>query len=666
MDFARWQRYRKIFPVVMSMLLVVMLFTGCSGNSDLNSQGNSPEQANQSEEGNSFKAGVYTAEAKGNNGAVKVEVAFSEAEITSVKVIEHSETQGLGDTALEQISKEIVDGQTLAIDAVSGASNSTQAILTAVEDCVKQAGGDVALLMVAKDKPDLSGQVEKLSTDVVVIGAGGSGSAAAVQAAELGAKVILLEKNAQPGGTTAMGGGLFGADSKLMRELGEEPVDTDALFEDWMKEMVWKADANLIRRYLALSGTTVDWLIERGFELHKVGAVQKTHEAYHGYHKYDPWPPTEMFKKLLSGLDEHDGQILYETPAQKLIIDSSGAVTGVIAKKKDGSTLEITAKSVVIASGGFVGDTEWVSETLDGVTVASGGLTSNVGDGIKMAWEIGAAHRGDNVHLAHVTKIPGDLSAFGDTATLANSSLAYLAINPWVNASGVRFANEDIVQDRAYTTNAVISQGNYVYAVFSQSMLDTLEAKGAAALGLQEKVSMGPISELTPMETGWTNLNAMVEELIKQGFAFKGDSFKELAEKAGMDAEKFTKNMEKYDGDAKAGKDSVFGKRKEHMVALGDGPYYAIRVNPTNLSTLGGIRINEDMQVVASDPNNYAPIPNLYAAGADVGGLYSDHYVLLEGGAQGWAYNSGRMAGASAASNAMGQLFILPGLESFY
>lgn len=91
-----------------------------------------------------------------------------------------------------------------------------------------------------------------------------------------------------------------------------------------------------------------------------------------------------------------------------------------------------------------------------------------------------------------------------------------------------------------------------------------------------------------------------------------------------------------------------------------------LRVEPTNLSTLGGIRINEDMQVVPSDPNQNAPIPNLHAARAEVGGLYSDHYVLLEGDEQGWAYNSGRMAGANAASNALGQLFILPGLESFY
>lgn len=510
-------------------------------------------------------------------------------------------------------------------------------------------------------EPDESSELvatEKMTADVVVIGAGGAGSSAAVTAAEAGAEVILLDKNAQPGGTTAMGGGLFGADSALMKERGEKPVDTDALFQDWMKEMVWKADANLVRKYLDLSHTTVDWLLDRGFDLEKVDPVQQTHTTYHGYHKYNNNSPSETvgyFKKMLAGFEEQGGQVLYETPAKGLIMDSEGAVLGVLAEKKDGTTIEISAKSVIIATGGFVADEAWVAETLDGVFVASAGLLSNTGDGIKMAWDAGAAKRGEDVHLLHVTKVPGDLSSFEDTAWLANTSLAYLPITPWVNASGVRFANEDLIYDRALTTNAVVAQGNFIYTILSQAMVDTLEEKGAAAVGMNENVAMGPIEEVAPMNSPWTNLNAMLEELINQDVVFKGDSFEELAENAGMDPGKLASTMAKYNADAKAGKDAIFGKRKEHMVALEEGPYYAVKVIPTNLCTLGGIRVNEDLQVVKNDPNNYEPIPNLYAAGADAGGLYSSHYVLLEGGAQGWAYNSGRLAGASAVANALGK-----------
>ncbi|NLM97450.1 MAG: FAD-dependent oxidoreductase [Halanaerobiaceae bacterium] len=601
----------------------------------------------------SYKAGTYTAEAKGFNGNVKVKVVLNNDEIVSVEILEHNETEAIGGNAMEAIADRIVKEQSLAIDAVSGATISCKAVLAAVEECIKKAGGNVAALKEKKDDQS-NVNIVKMSTDVVVVGAGGAGSSAAVTAQEYGAKVVLLEKNAVPGGTTAMGGGLFGANSSLMEENGEEPIDIDALFQDWMKEMAWKADANLIRKFLELSTTTIDWLIDHGFEIHKSPPIQQTHDAYHGYHKYDDFTKTtQHFIKMLEDFEEKGGQVFYETPARKLIVDESGAVVGVIAEKKDGTILEISAKSVVIATGGFVGAEEWVQETLGGVFVEGAGLVSNVGDGIKMAWEIGAAHRGENVHLLHVTKIPGDLSMYPATSRLVNSSLAYLPINPWVNAAGERFANEDIIYDRALTTNAVVAQGNFVYTVFSQNMLDTLEEKGAAALGMQDKVAMGPIEELTPMNAPWTNLNAMVNELIKQGVAFKGDTYQELARNAGMDVDKFVKSMKRYNEDAEKGKDTLFGKRKEHMVPLGDGPYYAFKVVPTNLCTLGGIRVNSDLQVVRNDPDSYKPIPNLYAAGADAGGLYSDHYVLLEGGAMSWAYNSGRLAGASAASNAL-------------
>lgn len=631
---------RKVLVISLCMLFVmVTMISGCTQKSST-----------------SFNAGSYTAQVQGNNGLIEVEVTFSETAITDINIVSHSETKGLGDVALEIIKKAVIEGQTLAVDAVSGATNASNAMLAAVEECVNQAGGDVEALKVVSEKAG-EGKIKKIETDVVVIGAGAAGSSAAVTAVENGAEVILLEKNANPGGTTSMGGGLFGAYSSLMEEHEEEAVDTQALLKDWMKEMVWKADANLVRKYLDLSSTTIDWLISYGFELHKVDAVQQTHDTYHGYHKYNDFTKTtEKFINFIqTGVVDKGSQVFYETPAKNLMKDDDGNIVGVIATMKDGTTLEITAKSVVIATGGFVGDEEWVAETLDGVHVATAGLGSNVGDGIKMAWDAGAAKRGQNVHLAHVTKVPGDLSTFPDTALFANTSLAYLPTVPWVNMTGARFADEDIIYDRAWTTNAIIAQGNFVYTIISQSMLDALETSGAAAIGMEEAVTMGPMPEVGPMKTGWTNLNAMVEELVNQEEAFKGATYEELAKAAGMDVDKFVENMKLYNNDAKAGVDSVFGKREGHMFPLGDGPYYAIKVIPTNLCTLGGIRVNENLQVVKADPENYDPITNLYAAGADVGGLYSDHYVLLEGGAQGWAYNSGRLAGAEAASNALGK-----------
>lgn len=125
------QKVHKAIVLALSLVLIMtILLTGCG----------------QTGSKGKYKAGTYTAQAQGNNGLVKVEVTVSDSAITAVKVVEHSETVGIGDIALDRIAKSIVDKQTLKIDTVSGATNSSRAILAAVEDCITQAGGDVTEL----------------------------------------------------------------------------------------------------------------------------------------------------------------------------------------------------------------------------------------------------------------------------------------------------------------------------------------------------------------------------------------------------------------------------------------------------------------------------------------------------------------------------------------
>ena len=162
-------------------LLMSLTLVGCQTN-----ETESPTDAK-----NLYEAGIYTGTAMGNNGEIKVEVEFSETEILSVTVVEHHETEGLAAPAIERIPSGIVENQTLAVDTVSGATNVSNGILDAVADCVTQAGGDVESLKV-KEESTTNAQVEEITTDVVVVGAGASGSAAAVAASEAGANVILL------------------------------------------------------------------------------------------------------------------------------------------------------------------------------------------------------------------------------------------------------------------------------------------------------------------------------------------------------------------------------------------------------------------------------------------------------------------------------------------
>lgn len=664
---------KKVLAVLLSLILVFSL-TGCQDKKSQEEKKTDPkatEEASEEEEGKgavnteslSFKAGTYTGEAKGKNGIIKVEVTVTENSIESIKTVESSETEGLGDKAIESLTGEVVNNQSLGVDGVSGATVTSDAFLEAVEAALSQAGGNMEALKSDVVKEN-EGKTVELAADVVVIGAGGAGVAAAVTSAENGAKVIVLEKTAIAGGTTANGGGFFAADSRKARALGDEPIDTNLIFQKWMEEMDWLADATLVKQFLDLSLTTADWLEDHGVVFHKTEtAVQQSHEeGTNGYHKYDDYTKTseQLGAMLQKIVEDNKAEVYYETPAESLIVED-GKVTGVTAAAKDGSVLRITAKSVIIASGGFVGNSEMVKEALNGVSVNAAGYNSNVGDGINMAMDAGAAARGLSAMVAHTFKVEGNGNIEGDYEFMelyqATSSVAYVPIIPWVNAQGVRFANEDIVYDRALSSNSVISQGDHAYFLYNEKLLKTLEEKGARAAGMRDKIAMGPMPEITPMDHGWSKLTEIVGKMVDGGYVVKADTIEELAGKLSMDPTNLTKTMERYNKDAQAGVDTLYGKDGKHMYQMSEGPYYAFKVSVNNLCTVGGIRINSGFEVVKNDPENgYTSIPNLYAAGADTGGLYSDHYAhTIEGAAQGWAYNSGRLAGAAATGNALGK-----------
>ncbi|WP_028972523.1 FAD-dependent oxidoreductase [Spirochaeta cellobiosiphila] len=611
----------------------------------------------------SFKPGTYTGEGEGHNGPIKVEVTVDDKKITDVKILEHSETDGIADAALSRIPKAVVDTQSIAVDTVSGATMVSNGILDAIKAALLNAGAKDEQLgrdVVKKNE----GEIKELQTDIVVIGAGGSGTAAAVTAAEHGAKVIVLEKTAIPGGTTANGGGFFAADSEKARELGQKPLNIDLIFDKYMEEMDWKADANLVKQFLELSTTTADWLQAHGVVFHKMEeAVQQSHtEGTNGYHKYDDFTKTkDQLGAMLDTIKSNNAAlILYETPAKELMVED-GIVKGVIAKAHDGTTYKINAKSVIIASGGFVGNSEMVSKALGGPHVKSIGYDTNVGDGINMAVDLGAATRGMEAMVLHTFSVDGANKVTGDfdhplAKTYATSAIAYTPIIPWLNPGGFRYANEDIVYDRALSTNALVSQGDYAWFLYNESLLNTLEQKGASAAGMNEPIAMGPIHELTPIHSGWPNLTEIVDQMVEAGDVKKADTLDELAKETGMDPVALKETMAKYNSDAKNKKDSQYGKLGQHMYDLSSGPYYAFKIRPNNLCTVGGVRINANLQVVLNDPDQgYTPIKNLYAAGADAGAIYSDHYAhTIEGAAQGWAYNSGRLAGARATENALG------------
>ncbi|WP_326907168.1 FAD-dependent oxidoreductase [Sedimentibacter sp. MB31-C6] len=653
--------FTKTLMLSLSMLLVFsMILSGCVPK-ETSKEGQ--EQANEEIKDESiFTPGIYEGEAAGFNGPIKVKVTVDVDKITDIEVVSHSETENIATNAITEIPNSIIEFQSVAVDSISGATGASNGIKEAVKAALLSAGASEEQITKEVIKEIVTGEKE-LEADVVIVGAGGSGVAAAVTAAENGAKVIVLEKAAIPGGTTANGGGFFAADSEQARKLGHEKLDTDMIFEMWMNEMDWKADANLVRQFLDLSHTTADWLEERGVIFHKMDvAVQQSHaEGTNGYHKYDDYTKTsEQLGAMLDRIVQENGaEVYFETPANELIA-KDGVVTGVIAKGKDGTTYKVNADSVILASGGFVGNDEMVKEALNGVSVNASGYNTNVGDGINMALSQGAATRSMEAMVLHTFNVAGGSKIQGDYEFMdlyqATNSVAYMPIIPWLDAHGFRYANEGIVYDRALSTNALVAQGSYGWFIYNEELLNTLENEGAAAAGMKENIAMGPMPDITPLHKGWNKLTEIVGKMVDNGDVKKADDLAGLAELTGMDPEILQVTMDKYNEDARNSVDTMYGKDGELMYEMSSGPYYAFQITPNNLCTVGGARINANFQVVLDDAKNgYTPIKNLYAAGADAGGLYSDHYAhTIEGAAQSWAYNSGRLVGARATENSLG------------
>ena len=339
-----------------------------------------------------YKEGVYTAQAKGNNGDVKVEVEFSPDAIVKVTVTDHQETPGLSDPAIEKIPQRIVDGQTLNVDAVSGATNTSNAILEAVADCVTQAGGDAEGLKAKEAQSNTA--VEEMDADVVVVGGGASGSGAALAAAGKGAKVVLLEKAAGVSGAGTMAGVMFADHSSLQKEAGKE-VDTQWLYDQYITDSNYNANAALVTKVISESSATVEWLMENGVRLTLLDAgygAQYNHKGMpttaHGYADGG----SAAIQTLHQRIEELGGQVLYETPGEELLFDAQGKVAGVAARKADGTTLNIHAKSVILATGGFGGNKEMMEEYFGG-KAGTGLVGTATGDGLKMAamWPSGSA-----------------------------------------------------------------------------------------------------------------------------------------------------------------------------------------------------------------------------------------------------------------------------------
>lgn len=464
-----------------------------------------------------------------------------------------------------------------------------------------------------------------MDVDIVVVGAGGSGTAAAYAAAQAGAKsVVILEKQPGVGGTANNAEGIFAAGSRMQLENSVD-LPTDEAFQLIMNYSHWRANARLVRAFVDKTADTVEWLQKAGVGFE--GLTSNYPNGLRSWHIFDG-RGASMIKILQAQFPKMNITLLKETPGQKLIMKNGKAV-GVMAEDAEGETLQINSKAVIVATGGFLNNKEMLKKYTRYADVTPVGNIGKTGDGVNMMIEAGAATEGLEVMQSYRPGIPGEPT---DSHLAAPGRQPYL----WVNVQGERFCDEMVIFQWPFAGNCLEREGGMVWTVFDSNTKDYMINHGLD-VGVGVMVPIG------------SKLDRLEKDLVrgeKSGFVIKAGSIAELAKKAGMDPAKLENTIKNYNRYSANKHDEEFAKNPKYLQPVTKGPFYAIKMFPTALGTLGGAKVSKDMEVL--DKNNN-PIPGLYAVGNDAGGMYGDSYDLLMAGSTiGFAVNSGRMAAEHA------------------
>ena len=460
---------------------------------------------------------------------------------------------------------------------------------------------------------------KKMEAELVILGGGGAGLAAATAATEEGVKsIVVLEKRTTLGGNTARATGLFACESPVQAR--ERIIaDKDELLKRAVKwAHLSRIDPRIIRAFLNKSGDTIRWLEHYGLEFHIV--------PFYPNQQPRVWHcPKGRGLKLTQVLAEtcrkRGVKLLLRSSGKKIRLDAEGRVTGVVAVK-EGEEFEIIAGSTIIATGGLGGNKELLNKYCpsyyDDMPLRGLPLT---GDGLLMAAEAGAA-----IH-DFVT-----LLKEGPRVNLHSWPLMGLERAPatlWVNSRGRRFVDEMEGDSPFESVNAMLRQPDKI----CYTLLDSAIRKH--------------------YEDTKPGLEKALQKEARKAKVKIADSWDEIAGWIGADPKTLEDTIEEYNVFCHQGYDAVFAKDRRYLMPLRTAPYFAIKCMPVYLDTIGGIKINEHMEVM---DDCHHPIPGLYAAGVITSGWMAETYCGdLSGSAFGFAINSGRIAGENAAKFTLGK-----------
>ncbi len=466
---------------------------------------------------------------------------------------------------------------------------------------------------------------------MVVVGAGGAGLAATIEAANAGADVILLEKMAMMGGSSFICGGVIYAAGSSVQEAAGLEDSADDFFDYWMLWSQWQSDPALVKTIVDQSAAAVDWLIDLGVEFPAEaywapGIIPSEGGLYISGAERVPRGHAAvgrgaglMLPLIQEAQELSNVTIMLETTGLDLIMEGE-AVVGVSAQKKNGEIVEIYADSVVLSTGGFAQDQEMMRRHIPEVIshgtrsqtmIAAAGHT---GDGINMAARAGADITGMDYHLSMANPEARIIDVA--SSTFPRDGYIGSAYTMYINTDGQRFVNE-----------------SQWYEIINKTFRNQ-----------EDKLAWAIFDDALRQESGVT-LEAVNED-VKNGTLIKADTLQELATRLGVSGRSLENTVALYNANVANGEDIHYLKESSYLKTISEGPFYASQITqPRTVATLGGVRINANAEVL----NTYGEtIPGLYAAGETTGGLYHSVYAA-SGTAITDAIVFGRIAGQNAA-----------------
>ncbi len=550
-------------------------------------------------------SGTFEGESTGFHGPVKVSVTLDNGTITEVNVTEQAETYGVSDWSISEMPRRIVEHQSWNVDATTGATFSAYAVKHAVKNAIEASGAEGLDAEIHETAED-----ETLDTDVLVIGGGIAGLVSAIEAANAGAKVVVLEKLDRLGGSSVTSGGyVYGTGSQMNKDESIDGYHPEDMVAYYTERTGGDMDVEMVTYWAEHSGESIDWLIDDMGIVFDAGVVATgTSPALRG-HLCSQGGGAIMIPIWEKALANENITIIRHASVTELIADGD-MVTGAVADHY-GATLTVNAKSVVVATGGFDRSPEYMAKYVpNSENVPSMSSCGNTGD--EIAW-------GEALGASFVFKggVMGMHTTDASYTLTGNFNLLSFLPTLGVNDKGERFMNESLDYPLFY--EAMDKNGtSCAWWIFDTSMADFV-----------------PLMDMA----------------VSRRYGFTADTLEALGEAIGVDAETFAATVARYNELGAKGEDEDFGRAGIYPLSE-EGPYYAIKVIRSTVAGFGGFEINTDAQVLKEDGTTF---PNLFAAGECASGQFFATVYPASGSMLSISTTFGRVAGKNAAAAALAE-----------